>query len=336
MSDPRPVFELGRPPAAERPGAARRPARLSQLRHARSPPLERGAVPDVLRGAAHRHRLAGPAGRHPRSRALVHRHPQHVRQWPVHLAQQPAPIGRPSSTSPTTTTCRAGSAAARACSASRSWRWSTAGRWARSRPITGLSLTRERVRAGGRPVRHRRGPPSTTSVFLRSLEARAAGGSRVERRALRGAPVRGIRAFACIYASWAACQASTARASTASWATGISRTTWRGPGRPSYRRRASPGSAGHAAHLDGLRRVDQRHGATRGRPEPGTGARSRRRTLVMPSATDLYFTPEDCAADAAAIPGARLLAIPSIWGHRAETPTRTPTTRSSSAGPCRS
>src|SRR5438552_789210 len=31
----------------------------------------------------------------------------------------------------------------------------------------------------------------------------------------------------------------------------------------------------------------------------------RARVLVMPSATDLYFTPEDCAADAAAIPDAR-------------------------------
>ncbi len=46
--------------------------------------------------------------------------------------------------------------------------------------------------------------------------------------------------------------------------------------------------------------------------------------LVMPSGTDLYFTPEDCAADARAIPGARLLAIPSIWGHRAGNPYQNP------------
>ena len=41
----------------------------------------------------------------------------------------------------------------------------------------------------------------------------------------------------------------------------------------------------------------------------------RAQTLVMPSATDLYFTPEDCALDARGISGARLLVIPSIWGH---------------------
>jgi homoserine O-acetyltransferase len=48
------------------------------------------------------------------------------------------------------------------------------------------------------------------------------------------------------------------------------------------------------------------------------------RTLIMPGATDLYFTPEDCAADAAAISGARLLTIPSIWGHRAGNPHQNP------------
>jgi homoserine O-acetyltransferase len=50
----------------------------------------------------------------------------------------------------------------------------------------------------------------------------------------------------------------------------------------------------------------------------------RARTLVMPSATDLYFTPEDCAAEAALIPGARCLTIPSIWGHRAGNPYQNP------------
>jgi homoserine O-acetyltransferase len=52
--------------------------------------------------------------------------------------------------------------------------------------------------------------------------------------------------------------------------------------------------------------------------------RIRARTLVMPSATDLYFTPQDCAADARAISGARLLTIPSIWGHRAGNPYQNP------------
>jgi homoserine O-acetyltransferase len=43
-------------------------------------------------------------------------------------------------------------------------------------------------------------------------------------------------------------------------------------------------------------------------------------TLVMPATTDLYFTPEDCAAEAALIPKAKYLPILSIWGHRAGNP----------------
>ena len=50
----------------------------------------------------------------------------------------------------------------------------------------------------------------------------------------------------------------------------------------------------------------------------------RARTVVIASATDLYFPPEDCAAEAAAISGARLLTIPSIWGHRAGNPHQNP------------
>ena len=48
------------------------------------------------------------------------------------------------------------------------------------------------------------------------------------------------------------------------------------------------------------------------------------RTLVLASETDLYFTPEDCARDAAQIPGARFQTIPSIWGHRAGNPYQNP------------
>ena len=44
----------------------------------------------------------------------------------------------------------------------------------------------------------------------------------------------------------------------------------------------------------------------------------------MPSATDLYFTPDDCLAEAALIPTARSVVIPSIWGHRAGNPSQNP------------
>ena len=48
------------------------------------------------------------------------------------------------------------------------------------------------------------------------------------------------------------------------------------------------------------------------------------KTLVMPSTTDLYFTPEDCQAEADLIPNAEYLPIPSIWGHRAGNPYQNP------------
>jgi len=47
-------------------------------------------------------------------------------------------------------------------------------------------------------------------------------------------------------------------------------------------------------------------------------------TIVMPATTDLYFTPEDCAAEADRIPNATYRPIPSIWGHRAGNPYQNP------------
>ena len=41
------------------------------------------------------------------------------------------------------------------------------------------------------------------------------------------------------------------------------------------------------------------------------------KTMVLPAATDLYFTPSDCRDDAAMIPGAEYREIPTDWGHMA-------------------
>ena len=46
--------------------------------------------------------------------------------------------------------------------------------------------------------------------------------------------------------------------------------------------------------------------------------------LVMPSATDLYFTVEDNRREAARMPRAELRPIPSIWGHLAGNPVFNP------------
>ena len=46
----------------------------------------------------------------------------------------------------------------------------------------------------------------------------------------------------------------------------------------------------------------------------------RARAIVMPSRTDLYFTPEDSAAETARMPNAEYRPIDSLWGHRAGNP----------------
>ena len=50
----------------------------------------------------------------------------------------------------------------------------------------------------------------------------------------------------------------------------------------------------------------------------------RARSLIMPSETDLYFTPDDAFAESRQMPNARYFPIPSIWGHRAGNPAKNP------------
>jgi homoserine O-acetyltransferase len=49
------------------------------------------------------------------------------------------------------------------------------------------------------------------------------------------------------------------------------------------------------------------------------------RSVIMPSRTDLYFTPEDSEIETALMPNASYRPIESIWGHRAGNPTFNPT-----------
>ncbi|MEQ6250902.1 alpha/beta fold hydrolase [Sulfitobacter sp. HNIBRBA3233] len=48
------------------------------------------------------------------------------------------------------------------------------------------------------------------------------------------------------------------------------------------------------------------------------------RSIIMPSRTDLYFTPEDSEAETAQMPNAEFRVIESIWGHRAGNPALNP------------
>jgi homoserine O-acetyltransferase len=158
-------------------------------------------------------------------------------------------------------------------------------------------------------------------VFLKSLEAALTADPAWDGERFIGVPERGFRAFARIYASWAASQAF--------YREGLYRQFgfrdledylvrgWE----VGYRRR-------DAADLLSMLRTWMACDVASHPDHDGDLARAlgsiRARTLVMPSATDLYFTPEDCAANAALIPEARCVTIPSIWGHRAGNPYQNP------------
>ncbi len=158
-------------------------------------------------------------------------------------------------------------------------------------------------------------------VFLLSLEAALQADPAWDGARFTSTPERGFRAFARIYASWAASQPF--------YRDGLYRRlgyadlddylvrAWEA----SYRRR-------HPADLLAMLRTWIASDVSANPRHRGDLARAlgsiRAKTLVMPGSHDLYFTPEDCASDAAAIPGARLLPIPSIWGHRAGNPYQNP------------
>jgi homoserine O-acetyltransferase/O-succinyltransferase len=158
-------------------------------------------------------------------------------------------------------------------------------------------------------------------VFLRSLEAALQADPAWDGTRFVATPERGFRAFSRIYASWAASQAFYRerlyeRLGYSDLEDYLVR-AWEA----SYRRR-------QPSDLLAMLRTWVASDVSAHPRYGGDLAQAlgsiRARTLVMPSATDLYFTPEDCAADAASIAGARLLVIPSIWGHRAGNPYQNP------------
>jgi homoserine O-acetyltransferase/O-succinyltransferase len=154
-------------------------------------------------------------------------------------------------------------------------------------------------------------------IFLESLRSAltadpAWNGSRFE-----GVPSRGFHTFARIYASWAASQAfyreglyyslgydSLEDYLVRGWEAG-------------YRKR-DPHNL--IAMIDTWLRCDLSDNAVYQKDCDRALNSIQAKTLVMPSTTDLYFTPEDCTAEATLIPKAEFLPIPSIWGHRAGNP----------------
>lgn len=157
-------------------------------------------------------------------------------------------------------------------------------------------------------------------VFLKSLEAALLADPAWDGVCFRGVPERGFRTFARIYASWAASQAFYRERLYLKLGYSDLEDYLKRAWEASYRRR-------HPADLLAMLRTWMssdvsfaRHG---GDLRAALGS-IQARTLVLASETDLYFTPEDCARDAAAISGARFRTIPSIWGHRAGNPYQNP------------
>jgi len=158
-------------------------------------------------------------------------------------------------------------------------------------------------------------------IFLHSLRSSLTADPNWTGTRFEGVPDRGYRAFAHIYASWAASQAfyrqglyyqlgyeSLEDYLLRAWEAG-------------YRKR-DPHNL--LAMIDTWLRCDIGNNSTYQGDYHTALAAIRAQTLVMPATTDLYFTPDDCAAEAALIPTAEYRPIPSIWGHRAGNPYQNP------------
>lgn len=158
-------------------------------------------------------------------------------------------------------------------------------------------------------------------IFLQSLRSALTADSAWTGTRFESTPERGFRAFARIYASWAASQAfyregiyyklgyrSLEEYLDKAW-------------EANYRKR-DPHDL--LAMIDTWLHCDlSDHPYYQGNYPAALGA-IQAKTFVMPATSDLYFTPEDCAAEAASIPHAEYHPISSIWGHRAGNPYQNP------------
>jgi homoserine O-acetyltransferase len=120
-------------------------------------------------------------------------------------------------------------------------------------------------------------------------------------------PEQGLRTYALIYASWAASQPF-----------------FRGLQEPVEQHVEQQWLPHYQRHdpRDLIAMLDTwlAHDVAAGGDLPTTLAGIRARTAVVAGSHDLYFTPDDLAADAAAIPGAQWHLIQSELGHRAGNP----------------
>jgi len=158
-------------------------------------------------------------------------------------------------------------------------------------------------------------------IFLESLRCALTSDPTWNGREFDGTPDRGFRTFARIYASWAASQAYYREGLYYHLGyESLDDYLLRG-WEASYRKR-DPRDL--IAAIDTWLRCDVSDNPTYQNDIARAMQAIQAQTLVMPSTTDLYFPPEDCAREAAMIPQAEYQPIPSIWGHRAGNPYQNP------------
>lgn len=158
-------------------------------------------------------------------------------------------------------------------------------------------------------------------IFLESLRAALTADPAWDGTKFTTIPERGYKAFARIYASWAASQAFYRAKIYQDLGYETLEDYLVRAWEASYRKR-DPHNL--IAMLDTWLRCDVSNNPIfRGNYEQALKSISAR-VLVMPATTDLYFTPEDCAVEANLIPNAQYWPIPSIWGHRAGNPYQNP------------
>ncbi|MBE9137746.1 alpha/beta fold hydrolase [Nodosilinea sp. LEGE 07088] len=158
-------------------------------------------------------------------------------------------------------------------------------------------------------------------VFLYSLRAALTSDPAWNGERFEAVPDRGFHTFAQIYASWAASQAYYRAKPYLAWGyESLEDYILRG-WEAGYRQR-DPHNL--LAMIDTWLRCDVGNNPVYNGDYARAMGAIAAQTLVMPAATDLYFTPEDCAAEAALIANATYRPIPSIWGHRAGNPYQNP------------
>jgi homoserine O-acetyltransferase len=158
-------------------------------------------------------------------------------------------------------------------------------------------------------------------IFLQSLRTALTADPTWNGTKFESIPDRGFKAFARIYASWAASQAY--------YRQGIyyqlgyeSLEDYLLRGWETNYRQRDPHNL--LAMIDTWLHCDVSNNSTyQGNYQQALQSITAK-TLVMPATTDLYFTPEDCQAEADLIPNSNYLPIPSIWGHRAGNPYQNP------------